>query len=68
MPYSKRMIISMCCNRYETTFIIVYKFVNENFNGNIERRTFLIFFKTISLPGRLALSLRGFFPSIYSPM
>lgn len=38
------MIISMCCNRYETTFIIVYKFVNEIFNGNIETKTFLIFF------------------------
>jgi len=49
-------------------FILVYKFVNEIFNGNIKTKTFLIFFKRISLPGRLALSLRGFFPSIYPPM
>lgn len=47
---------------------IVYKFVNEIFNGNIKTRTFFIFFKRTSLLGRLALSLRGFFPTIFSPV
>ena len=61
--------MSMCYNRYEITFLpIVYKFVNEIFNGNIKTRTFFIFFKRTSLLGRLALSLRGFFPTIFSPV
>lgn len=66
--HTQREWLCQCAVTDMKLLLLLFKFVNEIFNGNIETRTFLIFFKRISLPGRLALSLRGFFPSIYSPV